>query len=238
MPPAVTRAFGFEGTMNGKPVPMDKYGDFRYKGGDQQLEDGKAGKKYSGLGRECGVVPDPVSGGDVDAGKLLMRDQWNSDLFEPLGKLYEEGKKLEGRSDIWVHKNRMSGLWGSGTALEEVLEKEGIRTLLCTGVGLGSAPVCDGVLTAALTGEHRSVRRRHLSRRVLERLRLHSPQRRLRYHVPEPLPANDRTQCGKHMGLCRLVQRSCRCRRAHETMMEWLLGRRAMHAKLRDEVRF
>ena len=37
-------------------------------------------------------------------------------------------------TDVWVHKNRMSALWGAGTELEMFLEKEGIRTLLLTGV--------------------------------------------------------------------------------------------------------
>lgn len=134
MPPAVTRAFGFEGIMNDGPVALDKYGDFRFKGGDQQLEDGKAGKKYSGLGRECGLVPDPESGGDVDAGRLLMRGQWNSELFGPLGKMFEEGKKLERREDVWVHKNRMSGLSGTRSELEQYLDGEGIKTLFFTGV--------------------------------------------------------------------------------------------------------
>lgn len=134
MPPGVTRAFGFEGTMNSESVALDKYGDFRYKGGDKQLEDGKAGKKYSGLGRACGVVPDPVSGDDVDAGRLLMIGEWNSELFGPLDGLWEEGRELGERGDVWIHKNRMSGLWGTGSELEGYLEKEGIKTLMFTGV--------------------------------------------------------------------------------------------------------
>lgn len=120
--------------MNDKRIALDKYGDSRYKGGDQQLEDGEAGKKYSGLGSDGGVVPDPVSGGNVDAGRLLVRDQWNSELYAPLMRLWEEGKNLKERNDVWIHKNRMSGLWGSESELEKFLEKEGIRTLLFTGV--------------------------------------------------------------------------------------------------------
>lgn len=136
MPPAVTRAFGFEGEMNGEKVALDKYGDFRFKGGDQLLEDGKAGQKYRGLGHPCGVVPDPATGKNVDAGKMLMRGQWNSGLYPPLDEMYDEGQKLGSRPDIWIHKNRMSGLWGSSTPLEQLLEEQGIRTLFFTGVRL------------------------------------------------------------------------------------------------------
>lgn len=157
MPPAVTRAFGFEGRMNGETVALDKYGDFRYKGGDQQLEDGKAGKKYSGLGKECGVVPDPVSGCKVDAGKLLVRDQWNTELFGPLKGLWEERREMEGRSDVWVHKNRMSGLWGSGSELEGFLEGNGIRTLLFTGVSCCVLASWCNALIVIIAGQHRSV---------------------------------------------------------------------------------
>jgi nicotinamidase-related amidase len=35
---------------------------------------------------------------------------------------------------VWVHKNRMSALWGGRTELEEFLEREGLRSLLFTGV--------------------------------------------------------------------------------------------------------
>lgn len=132
--PAVTRAFGFQGTMNGESIALDKYGDFRYKGGDQQLEDGQPKKKFAGLGQPGGTVPDPASGRDVDAGRLLMRDQWNTELYGALKDLWEEGRHREGRSDVWVHKNRMSALWGSGTDLERYLEGEGIKTLLFAGV--------------------------------------------------------------------------------------------------------
>jgi len=35
---------------------------------------------------------------------------------------------------VWIHKNRMSGLWGGGTACTDFLDKEGITTLLFAGV--------------------------------------------------------------------------------------------------------
>ena len=109
MPPAVLRAFGFEAKIDGKPVPVDKYGNAGYTGGDKLFEEGKGGRKYSGPGSEMGSITDPDSGKQIDAGRLLMRDQWNSALFPPLDQLYEEGKKLESKPDVWIHKNRMSG---------------------------------------------------------------------------------------------------------------------------------
>ena len=147
MPPAVTRAFGFdvvdndEGLLDGHVFKakgsgkaVDKHGGLSHQGGHVTLEDGKKGRKYKGLGSECGMVDDPETGKEIDAGGLLMRDAWNSGLMTPLDKMYEEGAKLESRPDVWIHKNRMSGMWGGKTECEEFLEKEGIRTLFFTGV--------------------------------------------------------------------------------------------------------
>jgi nicotinamidase-related amidase len=143
MPPAVTRAFGFDVVSDGDGDSFDakgrgdavnKHGDLTYQGGDAVLEDGKHGRKYKGLGSECGLVEDPETGKEIDAGRLLMRDAWNSALCPPLDKLYKEGKELDVRPDVWIHKNRMSGMWGAKTECEEFLEKEGIKTLLFTGV--------------------------------------------------------------------------------------------------------
>ncbi|KAK5174590.1 uncharacterized protein LTR77_001671 [Saxophila tyrrhenica] len=134
MPPAIIRAFGFVSTNHGEEIALDKHGNPRYTGGDKQFEDGKNGKKYSGVGSDMGNVTDPKSGQAIEAGKMLMRDQWNSALYPPLDEMYEEGQKLDERPDVWIHKNRMSGMWGPSTACEEFLEKEGIKTLMFTGV--------------------------------------------------------------------------------------------------------
>ena len=37
-------------------------------------------------------------------GRLLMRGEYNSELYGPLQILYEEGKATG--SDVWIHKNR------------------------------------------------------------------------------------------------------------------------------------
>ncbi|PCH38006.1 Isochorismatase hydrolase [Wolfiporia cocos MD-104 SS10] len=65
-------------------------------------------------------------------GRLLMRGEYNSDLYGPLHGLYEEGKR-EG-TDVWIHKNRMSGIWGYQTALDLYLQEHGITTLFFAGV--------------------------------------------------------------------------------------------------------
>ena len=96
-------------------------------------ESGKDGSVYVGLGGNCGVREDG-KGRKVEAGGLLMRDAWNSGLYGELNDVYGEGKKLDSKPDVWIHKNRMSALWGGRTELEAFLEEEGIRTLLFTGV--------------------------------------------------------------------------------------------------------
>ncbi|THH34004.1 hypothetical protein EUX98_g132 [Antrodiella citrinella] len=65
-------------------------------------------------------------------GRLLIRGAYNSDLYGPLQPLYEAGK--DAGTDVWIHKNRMSGLWGPQSALDLYLQEEGITTLLFAGV--------------------------------------------------------------------------------------------------------
>lgn len=81
-----------------------------------------------------------------DWGKLLMRGEKNSELYGPLQVLYEEGAK-EGK-DRWVHKNRMSGIWGGQSALDLVLKEMGITTLLVAGVNADQVRVFDVVCVA------------------------------------------------------------------------------------------
>ncbi|KAG1749961.1 Isochorismatase hydrolase [Suillus paluster] len=65
-------------------------------------------------------------------GRLLMRDARNSELYGPLQGEYLKGQQ-EG-TDVWIHKNRMSGLWGHQSALDLYLKENGITTLLFGGV--------------------------------------------------------------------------------------------------------
>ncbi|KAF2100752.1 isochorismatase family protein [Rhizodiscina lignyota] len=164
MPPAVKRAFGFQANVvadgesitNGAADPyaesetsigVDKHGDPKHQGGNVMLENGKDGRIYKGLGCQCGSVTLP-SGEKIDAGRLLMRDTWNAALYPPLDKAYEEGLKAK-VPDVWIHKNRMSGMWGASQMCDEFIEKQGIRTLFFTGVNTDQCVA--GTLTDAFS---------------------------------------------------------------------------------------
>lgn len=150
MPPSTRRAFGFEAALEreGKSESLpaidahgvnqaaaeqfmqDKNGVLQEK---ELTENGKPKKIYKGLGSEIGPVR-IEDGKVVDAGRLLMRNTWNAALPPALDATYKLGQSLKEKPDVWIHKNRMSGLWGSSTLCTEFLEQEGIRTLLFAGV--------------------------------------------------------------------------------------------------------
>ena len=150
MPPSTRRAFGFEAAFekDGKTKSLpaidahgvnqtaaeqfvqDKNGVLEEK---DLTENGKSKRLYRGLGSEIGPV-EIEDGKIVDGGRLLMRDTWNAALPPALDAAYKEGLSLKERPDVWMHKNRMSGLWGSSTPCTEYLERKNIRTLLFTGV--------------------------------------------------------------------------------------------------------
>ncbi|KAK5061293.1 hypothetical protein LTR84_007835 [Exophiala bonariae] len=90
---------------------------------------------YRGFGSDIGDVTLDDST-VVPAGRLLMRDTWNADLTPELRDNYERQGLASTTKvpDVWIHKNRMSGLWGSSTACTEFLDNQGIRTLLFAGV--------------------------------------------------------------------------------------------------------
>ncbi|GLB36124.1 putative isochorismatase hydrolase [Lyophyllum shimeji] len=67
-----------------------------------------------------------------DFGRLLMRGARNSELYGPLQDEFIKGKVAG--TDFWIHKNRMSGLWGYQTALDLFLQENGTTTLLFGGV--------------------------------------------------------------------------------------------------------
>ncbi|KAL9527567.1 Ureidoacrylate amidohydrolase [Sphaerulina musiva] len=131
MPPAVKRAFGFEAVVDSSG--KEKFDGIDVEGFGVDRHGKKSGRKHHGIGSDMGIVKDE-HGTDIEAGRVLMRGAWNSALFPPLDQVYEEGKKLGNKPDVWIHKNRMSGMWGVGTDLETFLEQEGIRTLFFTGV--------------------------------------------------------------------------------------------------------
>ena len=63
-----------------------------------------------------------------------MRDQWNTELHPLLERVRKEHRHEENLEDVWIHKNRMSGLWGGSTLCSEFLEDRNIKTLLFAGV--------------------------------------------------------------------------------------------------------
>ncbi|KAI0068225.1 Isochorismatase hydrolase [Artomyces pyxidatus] len=75
-------------------------------------------------------------------GRLLMRGERNSDLYGPLQAEYLKGR--ETGTDAWIHKNRMSGIWGYQTALDLYLEENGITTLLFAGVNADQVSLLPG----------------------------------------------------------------------------------------------
>lgn len=83
----------------------------------------------------------------VQAGRFLMKGEWNTQLYAPLLHEYHKGRELRDprpgfagpRVDVLFHKNRISGLCDSnrrtdGNDLFHFLEEHRIRTLLFTGI--------------------------------------------------------------------------------------------------------
>jgi nicotinamidase-related amidase len=151
MPPAVKRAFSFFA------IPADSQfeaGDEAFGNHSNSVSVDKHGSlntkpsAYKGIGTSCGVVTldDNTT---IDAGRLLMRYQWNTALYPPLDTIYTQGSRLPHNPDVWIHKDRMSGLWGATTDLEEFLDKEGIKTLFFAGVNTDQC--VGGTLTDAFS---------------------------------------------------------------------------------------
>ncbi|KAG8528502.1 uncharacterized protein KY384_007420 [Bacidia gigantensis] len=83
--------------------------------------------RMGGLGSEVGPVK-LEDGSIIDGGRVIMRGSWVAESYTPL-------KRLRQPSDIYIHKNRLSGFWG-GTSVEEALTSQGIRTLLFAGANV------------------------------------------------------------------------------------------------------
>jgi len=147
MPPAVKRCFGFYAVPEGEEpgwssntsstnrISVDRFGVPKKNDARETM--------YHGLGEPFGTVTLLESGEQVDGGDLLMRGSWNADIYPPLKEVYNPS------SDAWIHKNRMSGLWGSSTPFQAFLEKEGLRTLFFAGVNTDQC--VGGTLTDAFS---------------------------------------------------------------------------------------
>ncbi|KAL1981573.1 hypothetical protein VTN96DRAFT_2452 [Rasamsonia emersonii] len=136
MPPAVMKAFGVYESVDDDAI--DKNGEDQGQGQEEVAVPLKTPRKrknrnvYKGLGVDLGPI-DLGDGKIVEGGRILMRDSWNAALYPPLEEEYRRGSS-QAPPDVWIHKNRMSALWGQGTDLEKFLQKGGITTLFFAGV--------------------------------------------------------------------------------------------------------
>lgn len=129
MPPAVMKAFGVYESVDAIDKDED---DLAVSLTTPKTKKKKNRNVYKGLGVDLGPV-DLGDGKIVEGGRILMRDSWNAALYPPLEEEYRRGSS-GAPPDVWIHKNRMSALWGQGTELEQFLQKEGITTLFFAGV--------------------------------------------------------------------------------------------------------
>ncbi|KAF4439748.1 isochorismatase family protein [Fusarium austroafricanum] len=86
----------------------------------------------------CGERPNPSKLPGTELGEIALEDgthvnggrvmggAWNTALHGSLADAYEEGKKAA-CPDVWIYKNRNSGLRNEKSAFGEYLKKEGIH---------------------------------------------------------------------------------------------------------------
>jgi nicotinamidase-related amidase len=68
-------------------------------------------------------------GREVETGRVMMRDEWNTALVPKLAEAREP-------QDIWINKSRRSRFWGDKSA-EAALRERGVTTLLFAGENTG-----------------------------------------------------------------------------------------------------
>jgi len=85
-----------------------------------------------GVGDELGDVT-LEHGEVVSAGRMLMRDQWNTRLHDPMEHAYQESQSTS-MPDVRFHKARLSGFWAGSSGCADYLRERGITTLLFGGV--------------------------------------------------------------------------------------------------------
>lgn len=145
MPPAALRVFGWQANIEALDYGISAR-TAATNGRDDFIACGEI-PRGTGLGMDLGKVT-LEDGTTVDAGRAFMRDTWNARLYGPLASAYEEGRRTS-RPDVLIHKNRNSGLWDPLSGCTEFLKKEGIRTLLFTGVNIDQCVM--GTLQDALS---------------------------------------------------------------------------------------
>lgn len=131
--PAEVRVFGFKadsdkadyGLSDRKSDPTDP---------DNFLKCGEYPNLSKIPGTDLGTVF-LADGTQVEAGRAMMKNTWNTALHGPLAAAFEEGKK-SARPDVWIDKYRNSGLWDATSECSEFLDRDGIRTLIFAGVNV------------------------------------------------------------------------------------------------------
>ncbi|KAI0459644.1 isochorismatase family protein [Xylaria acuta] len=128
LPPDVWRIFGWD---------IAEGDDFEVENDDPDAAPGQRivrseRKRDGGIGSPLGRVK-LENGTEVDAGRGLMADQWNTALHGALEDAYQAGLKAT-VPDVRFNKERLSGLWGPSSDMEAFLQKQAITTLLFTGV--------------------------------------------------------------------------------------------------------
>lgn len=136
LPPAEQRAFGFNTLA---AAEFDKQLSSLPTGNSQTLQGslashdlGKDPRMYKGLGRPLGSIR-LDDGTSVDAGRMLMRHQWNTDLSGPLQQEYENSLNSS-KPDAWIHKSRISGMHLPDTPAGMYFREQGLQTLIFAGV--------------------------------------------------------------------------------------------------------
>ncbi|KAI9684533.1 MAG: hypothetical protein M1822_005621 [Bathelium mastoideum] len=130
MTPAALRVFGFRANSDFVDYGISTR-SVASNGTEEMIQCGES-PRPTNLGVDLGQVTLP-NGRRVDAGRVLMRGTWNAALHGPLASAFEVGQTAP-RPDVQIYKNRNSGLSDASSELSEYLKREGIRTLLLTGM--------------------------------------------------------------------------------------------------------
>ena len=117
LPPVIFRIFGFNIDLIAEDVVVGTE---------------KESKRNRGIGESMGDVK-LSDGSVVEAGRLLMRNQWNSDIHDPMKKSFDESQATS-LPDLNFPKVRLSGFWRGFSPASDFLRANGFKTLLFAGV--------------------------------------------------------------------------------------------------------
>lgn len=93
---------------------------------------GKDSRTYKGVGQSLGEVT-LSDGSKILAGRMLMRDQWNTELSPLLQESFKASLSTA-KPDVWLHKNRITGLHLPASSAGQYFRDHGIKTLVFAGV--------------------------------------------------------------------------------------------------------